>query len=160
MLTNAMMYLFDLQVAEFSERNNLTYTRYADDLFFSSNKPDKLSDVIAFVQQVSVTYPYANLRVNHDKTAFLSRRYSRSITGLVLTTDGKVSIGRERKRMVKAQVHKFLQGELDMFEVPKLRGYLAFVRDVEPEFWESLKRKYGAGAMSNVAGDQWLADLL
>ncbi|OJF92692.1 retron St85 family RNA-directed DNA polymerase [Pararhizobium antarcticum] len=151
-LTNAMMHFFDGQIAEFAERQNLTYTRYADDLFFSSSKPDNLTDALEIVQQVSVAYPYANLRVNPDKTAFLSRRYSRRVTGLVITTDGKVSIGRERKRMVKAQVHKFLQGQLDIFEVPKLRGYLAFVQDVEPEFWEGLKRKYGADAMITVTG--------
>lgn len=158
-LTNAMMHFFDSQVAEFADRKNLIYTRYADDLFFSSNKPDNLNDVLAIVHQISATYPYANLRVNPDKTTFLSRRYSRRVTGLVLTTDGKVSIGRERKRAVKAQVHKFIQGELDSVELSTLCGYLAFIQDVEPEFWESLKRKYGATAMLNVIGKQLLADL-
>lgn len=159
-LTNAMMYFFDQQIAEFAERKTLTYSRYADDLFFSSIKPDNLSDVPAIVQQVSATYPYANLRVNPDKTAFLSKRYSRRITGLVLTTEGNVSIGRERKRMVKAKVHRLLRGELDISEVSKLCGYLAFVQDVEPEFWESLKRKYGADSMLTITGNQWSADLL
>ncbi|SCY81635.1 retron St85 family RNA-directed DNA polymerase [Rhizobium sp. NFACC06-2] len=159
-LTNAMMHFFDSQIAEFADRKNLIYTRYADDLFFSSNKPDNLTDVLAIVQQVSATYPYANLRINPDKTVFLSRRYSRRVTGLVLTTDGKVSIGRARKRAVKAQVHKLIQGEFDNFELPTLRGYLAFIQDVEPEFWESLKSKYGADAMLTVVGKQHFSNLL
>ncbi|PYB77679.1 retron St85 family RNA-directed DNA polymerase [Rhizobium wuzhouense] len=160
MLTNAMMHLFDSQISEFAERQKLIYSRYADDLFFSSNGPDNLSDVVATVRQIADSYPYANLRLNPDKTVFLSRRYSRRVTGLVLTTDGKVSIGRERKRAVKAQVYKFIQGELDNFEVPTLRGYLAFIQDVEPEFWESLNRKYGADTMLTVRGKQHFAALL
>ncbi len=159
MLTNVMMYLFDSQVTEYANSNNIIYTRYADDLFFSTNKPNNLSNILRFIQDFSLTYPYANLRINHEKTTFLSRRYSRRVTGLVITTEGEVSIGRERKRAVKAQVHKFLQGDSDNSKLSTLRGYLAFIRDVEPEFWESLKRKYGASTMLEVAGHPQFSEI-
>lgn len=149
-LTNAMMFSFDSQVSEFAARRSLIYTRYADDLFFSSKQPNCLGDVSHFVTGVAETYPFAKLKLNPAKTAFLSRRYTRRVTGLVLTPDGKVSIGRHKKRMIKAQVHKFLSGELDVEAITSLCGYLAFIQDVEPDFWASLQRKYGEDSMERL----------
>jgi len=153
-LTNAMMFAFDSKVSEFAASRNLIYTRYADDLFFSSQQPNNLSDVYHFVTGIAEVYPFAKLKLNPEKTAFLSRRYVRRVTGLVLTTEGKVSIGRDRKRMIKAQVHKFLGGELEHETISSLCGYLAFIQDVEPDFWLSLQRKYGENAMEQLLPGQ------
>jgi RNA-directed DNA polymerase len=64
------------------------------------------------------------------------------VTGLVLTTDGNVSIGRSVKREVKSLVHKFTLGRLDVEEQNRLGGLLSFIRDVDFEFHKSLISKY------------------
>lgn len=142
-LTNVMMYSFDQQVAELALRRNLTYTRYADDIFLSSGQSNNLGDIPNLISSIVKTYPYAKLQMNEGKTTFLSRRYTRRITGLILTPDDKISIGRDKKRAIKSMIHSFKTGELEPDEISKLAGYLSFVRDVENSFFVSLKTKYG-----------------
>lgn len=142
-LTNAMMYSFDDALADFAQANSMVYTRYADDLFFSTNLPNKLSSAYNFVKERSFEFHFSNLRINSSKTAFLSRRYKREVTGLVITPDKRVSIGRKRKREIKSLIFQCLRGELDQIRLDYLKGLLSFVSDVEPSFITSLTEKYG-----------------
>lgn len=105
-LTNAMMYFFDDLLYVFCSRNNLVYTRYADDIFISSCEPGILSEVVHYVNELARSFKYADLSINSEKTAFLSRKYRRSITGLVITPVGGVSIGRDKKEKLKSQLYK------------------------------------------------------
>ena len=66
------------------------------------------------------------------------------MTGLVLTNDGLVSIGREKKREIRAAFHAFTHGTLKSDQVNSLAGMVAFIKAVEPEFLDRLARKYGA----------------
>lgn len=142
-LTNVMMYSFDRQIADLAQRRKLIYTRYADDLFLSSRNAGNLGDIPEIVSSIVKTFPYAELSINHDKTAFLSRKYARRITGLLITPEDKLSVGRDKKREIKSLIHSFKIGSLDLERLNYLSGYLSFVRDVEPTFYTSLKEKYG-----------------
>lgn len=150
-ITNAMMYRFDKSLVRYADEHNLIYSRYADDIFVSSFRSNCLSEVLADIIKFVDHYPYANLKLNHKKSAYLSRKYKRSITGLVITPDGKLSIGRGRKRMIKAQIHKFRLGKLTSEEMGELRGLLAFTNGVEPGFLISLARKYGEEVMNGIS---------
>ena len=72
---------------------------------------------------------------------------SRRVTGLVLTNDGKVSLGREEKRRIRVQMHYFVTGRLKTEQILQLRGMLAYVHSVEPSFMSRLNKKYGAEAV-------------
>ena len=146
-LTNAMMYEFDESVFSLARDYGLIYTRYADDLFISSPEPGRLVGMCHQVTAISERFPHAGLIVNKKKTAYLSRRYRRSITGLLITPDGRVSIGRARKREIKALVHQYLDGSLAIEDVEYLRGLVAFTMDADPLFYEALCSKYGLDNM-------------
>ena len=81
---------------------------------------------------------------------YVSRKHKRFVTGVVLTNDGKISIGRGKKRELRAAVHRFISNELPTNQALKLHGYLAFVNDIEPEFLERLKKKYGEGFLDRL----------
>lgn len=142
-LTNAIMFSFDEAVFKYCKSNGLKYTRYADDIFISSSEPNKLGEAYQIVRRVADNFKFANLKINGRKTAFLSRRYKRLVTGLVITPQGKISIGRDRKRKIKALIHQLLKGELSGEKVSYLKGLLSFVSDVEPDFVQALRKKYG-----------------
>lgn len=149
-LTNAMMYDFDAAVSNWCASRNLIYSRYADDLFISSNEPNALSDALVMIENCASNYRFARLRLNHKKTAFLSRRYRRAITGIVITPTHELSIGRDRKLSIKSDVYKYQQGCLPRGDLPRVRGMISFVRDVEPTFYETLIRKYGTKTLDNL----------
>lgn len=66
-LTNAMMYEFDRDVFSLIQENELTYTRYADDLFISSRTPDRLGWICDQVTAISKNFPHAGLNINEKK---------------------------------------------------------------------------------------------
>lgn len=141
-VSNILMYEFDSRVATFCEERAVTYTRYADDLAFSFGEKGTSASVLEAVCEAISTVPWPRLRLNDAKTVFASRACRRRVTGLVLSNDGAVSLGREKKRQIRAAVHHFSHGDLDAQESEWLKGILAYARDVEPEFVERLEEKY------------------
>lgn len=149
-LTNAMMFSFDGALAEWCVDRNLIYTRYADDLFVSAAMPKSLVEVERKVTELAATFPYANLELNREKTAHLSRKYNRSITGLVITPTEQISIGRDKKIRLKSDIYAYSKGELPREEQSSTAGMVAFVRGVEPTFYDTLLRKYGRETIESL----------
>lgn len=142
LLSNAIMFEFDETWSRRANAAQITYTRYADDLYFSTNQPNVLRDILEGVQKYLDGGKVPALSINKQKTAFSSRKRRRLSTGLVLTSDRKVSIGRDKKRMLKSLVQKLKHGNLQAEQVASLRGWIAHLGSVEPMFVDALRRKY------------------
>lgn len=143
-ITNAMMFEFDRRMHDACQGKGLVFTRYADDIFVSSFEPRQLSGIEKEILQAKRGIPHLSLRLNHKKTTFLSKKYRRTITGVVITPEHELSIGRERKREVKSLVHQWVSGDLDAEKFYYLKGLFAFAIDIEPQFEARLAAKYGA----------------
>ncbi len=143
---------FDELTDAFCGKRSLIYSRYADDVFISAFEEGVLGGVAEFIQDTATKVGPPNLMLNRDKTAYLSKRRKRVVTGLVLTTDGRVSIGRSRKRAIKSKVHSALNGELDKYETSQLSGLIAFCFDVEKSFYDALCIKYGQDNIEMIRG--------
>ncbi|WP_298985170.1 retron St85 family RNA-directed DNA polymerase [uncultured Roseibium sp.] len=142
-ITNAMMFEFDRRMHEECHAQGLVYTRYADDLFVSSFDPGRLDGMEKVIVKNKRGIPHLRLRLNHRKTAYLSKKYRRVIAGVVITPQHTLSIGRERKREVKALIHRWVKGDIDPSNFHYLRGLFSFAIDIEPEFEARLEAKYG-----------------
>lgn len=141
-LSNALCYVLDERLLSTATHYGVKYTRYADDLFFSSNKPDVLKKVEAEVPAVCAGLTYPNsLAINASKTRHSSKKGRRRVTGLTLGSDGRVHVGRELKRSIRARIHKLesLSGEGRM----SLAGSISYVIGMEPDFLNKLVLKYG-----------------
>lgn len=153
-LSNILMYDFDERVVSHCKRNKILYTRYVDDMFFSCAEADKLSSIEKYISNLTKRIPCpANLKINRKKTRHSSRKGKRYITGLILTCNNEISIGRAKKREIKALVHKYLQGNYKVDELHDkrvLQGLLAYVKDVEPQFLNNLMTKYGAAEIKTI----------
>jgi len=143
-VSNCVMYEFDETWVTVSRQNRITYTRYADDLYFSTNEGNVLERVLNDLKADLGQRPYPVLRINEEKTVFTSRKRRRLVTGLVLTPAGTISLGRHRKRVIKSLVYRNSQGRLQPEQVASLKGMLAYAQSVEPSFIERLRRKYGS----------------
>ncbi len=150
MLSNILMQEFDRRVSTFCAANGVTYTRYADDLSFSADNSDQLALVEKAVSDLCGRLKSPVLTINQEKTVRVSKRDARRVTGLVLTNDRKVSLGREDKRRIRAWVHHFVTNRLEMDQIPRLRGMLNYVNSVEPAFIRRLSKKYGADVIGRL----------
>jgi RNA-directed DNA polymerase len=148
-LTNAMCFKLDQILYELSDSHKVTYSRYADDLYFSSDTPNVLriieSEVLRIVSELDLP---AKLKINKSKTFHSSMKRKVVITGLVVTNSGVISIGRDKKREIRSSVFNWVR--LDESKKSYLSGYLSYVKSIEPEIINSLCLKYGATVIEEV----------
>jgi RNA-directed DNA polymerase len=139
-LSNTVMYCFDKAISTYCHELDITYTRYADDLAFSTNKPKTLDRIHQLVQKTCREMPYPRLTLNTKKTVFTSKKRERQLTGIILANSGLISLGREKKREIRAMAHRYSLGKLDAESIQRLRGLLAFAHSIEPGFLDSISR--------------------
>ena len=142
-LSNVLCLEVDRAISALCEQHGAAYSRYADDLFFSTAAQGVLPRLEPAVREVveEAELP-SSLTINEPKTRHFSRRKKMSITGLVLTQYDDISIGRKRKRHLRSMI--FGYDALPVEERRHLAGWLAFCSSVEPDFIERLVQKYGA----------------
>lgn len=150
LLSNSVMYRFDMELNQWCGERGLTYTRYADDLTFSSSIKENSKDVEFAIRDMLRNISYPKLSLNDKKTIHVSRKHQRRITGIIINNDGALSLGRDRKRMISALVHKFTLNQISAPDVLKLQGLLGFAKDVEPVFVSSMRKKYGSAVIDAV----------
>lgn len=142
MISNFVMHEFDEAMQEFCMALSVNYTRYADDLCFSSIKPEQLKIVERYVLKLVKELISPKLTINSEKTVHVSKKQSRFVTGLVISNDGEISLGREKKRLYKSMVHRYVLGKLDKADQQKLCGFIAYANSVEPTYVMRLKKRY------------------
>lgn len=148
LISNFIMSRFDMKMQEYCLENNVSYTRYADDLAFSTNLKGFLFTLPNIVRNILSETTRNTISVNENKTVFTSTKHNRHVTGITLSNDGKLSVGREKKRDISAMVHHFKLGCLSEEKTSNLKGQLSFISDVEPQYLQILSKKYGDETIS------------
>ncbi|MBZ5522068.1 MAG: retron St85 family RNA-directed DNA polymerase [Acidobacteriia bacterium] len=145
-ISNALCYDLDARLELFCSKSGVTYTRYADDLFFSADRSGTLRQIEEGVLRIvsELEIPRC-LVINRAKTRHSSKRGTRRVTGIVLGSDGKPHIGRTLKRKIRASIHQF--AALDDAGKDSLAGLIAFAVGFDPDFLNSLIKKYGLAAV-------------
>ncbi|WP_367848757.1 retron St85 family RNA-directed DNA polymerase [Rhodoferax sp. WC2427] len=149
-LSNSIMHEFDTQVNNWCKTKKITYTRYADDMTFSTNTKNASAEIELKIQQFTENISYPSLKLNSNKTIHLSKKFQRRITGVIINNDGQLSIGRDRKRLISSLIHKFTLGKLQNQDIFQLQGLIGFSKDIEPDFIKSMKKKYGSQVVDGI----------
>ena len=98
-ISNFICYEMDNEIENFCTRNQLTYTRYADDLTFSSDfviGNDLLLDIISIINRHDFT-------INEKKLRLTNKNSLQTVTGLVVNE--KVNVNRKLIRNIRAMIH-------------------------------------------------------
>jgi RNA-directed DNA polymerase len=148
-LSNAVCYDMDVQLSEICTKLGVTYSRYADDLFFSTKDANVLSSLEPTIVEAiaHLTLP-RGLTINTAKTRHSSKRRTRRVTGITLGSDGKPYIGRQLKRKIRAMIHQ--QDKLDSRMRASLAGLIAYAGGFDPDFVNGLITKYGHAVVARV----------
>lgn len=149
-ISNFVMRRFDEGMTDYCYQRNISYTRYADDLTFTCSEKGVLFDVPERVKTMARQYCYGKIRINSSKTVFSSKAFNRHVTGVVLTNENKLSIGRSRKREISSLVCSFKNGCLEHDDVLRLKGLLSYADHIEPDFTARMKRKYSDGIINSI----------
>ena len=144
LLSNSVMFDFDSRVSAWCLERDISYTRYADDLTFSNSRKGLATEIEQMVRRILGEIAYPRLVLNDKKTTHLSKKYQRRVTGVVITNEGALSIGKDRKRLISAMIHRFAAGQLPAPAIFELQGLLGFAIDIEPAFLVGMRAKYGS----------------
>lgn len=142
-ISNIVMYDLDQIINKIAKNEfNGVYTRYADDIWFSTDFKSGSNLFLTFVQDHINNISSPKLSLNLKKTHFCSKKKNRTVTGLTLTPNGDVLIPRIKKRHIRSLLNKKRCGAISENENSYLKGYLSFINDIEPDYLNSLIIKY------------------
>lgn len=142
-ISNTILYEFDTKLADFCDQHGATYSRYADDLAISTNSAHLLHSIYEHVEKLCKEINYPKVSLNKTKTVFTSKKYQRQLTGLILSNAGNPSLGRDKKRVIRATAHHYMNAKLDEENINKLRGMLAFSKSIDLTFYRSIRKLLG-----------------
>lgn len=151
-LSNYIMYRFDCAIEEYCKLVKVTYSRYADDMTFSTNRDGSLFSIPEIVRLTLKRKAYKRISIKQSKTVFSSKAHNRHVTGVTLNNEGAISIGRARKRMLSSLIFKSIKGELDDDELSSLKGMLGQAFYIDDAFMKSMIKKYSRITIDKILG--------
>ena len=133
-ISNIIMFSLDEKISKLAISTSMdsVYTRYADDIVFSTNDSGACRRFLDGVDDLVKNIKSPNLKINTKKTVLTSRGTKRVITGLYICPNGEVSIGRKNKRYVRKLLLEFKNKRLDTERTKYLSGYLSFILTLSP----------------------------
>src|SRR5574344_231049 len=136
-LSNIFFKEMDEQIGEWvSHFPDGVYTRYSDDITISSSLFIKKK----FRYQLQGLLQKKGLEINEHKTYFSCGSLYEHVTGINIV-DGRLSVGFSNKKQVKKEIYSCLLGKKGA-NPSKTRGYLSYLRTIEPDYYSKLKNKY------------------
>ena len=142
-ISNLILKEFDFIILSYCNKNNIKYTRYADDLTFSSDSKSALS-VINFTKKILKRFGYD---LENRKTNIFRKGRRQLVTGIVVNS--KANIARTKRRKLRAAIHRLRQGGKPVWEgkslsIAELKGHLAFNYMINPTSAAPMIRRFNA----------------
>ena len=139
-LSNIACIRMDNRISGYVGKRNISYTRYADDLVFSSLSDVRLFQIKKFVLRIIQEEGFC---INTSKTRIMGPCQQRKITGLIVSDDS-FGIGRKMKRILRAKIHKLETKILTGQEETKLKnhldGWYAYLNSVDKNGYNQLRK--------------------
>lgn len=147
-IANACFKRIDKEIMSISSAFVVDYTRYVDDLTFSSYCKETLEIVEKRVAAILEFYGY---KINKMKTKYISDNKQQNILGLVVN-NYQVRLPKDFKRKIRAMLHSYAvyicnsstkdtkHLAWDIRRMRQLEGYISYINHIDSKFYVQLKR--------------------
>lgn len=135
-LSNLACWRLDQRLLGLTSKYGFVYTRYADDITLSAQSYS-IFKIASLTKQIIESEGF---NLNENKTRIMGPSSQQKITGLVLNQTG-FGIGRKKYRELRAAIYNiscFTEENKDMELIQHIRGWLSYVRDVDPKRYKML----------------------
>ena len=133
-LCNAVTVKLDHRLRGLAAAKGFRYTRYADDLTFSTETRRDPAGLVSAATQIIQAEGFA---VNTAKTRVSRRGRRQVVTGVSVAS--VLGLSRRERRRLRARIHRLGAGA-DPLEAARVEGHLAYVRMLNPAQAEALRR--------------------
>ena len=133
-IANLICQMLDVHVLKIAKKYKLDYTRYADDLTFSTNNKEFLDKKDEFYEALKNEIDKSGFSINEEKTRLIYRDSRQMVTGLVV--NHKINVPRDFYRTTRAMLHAlYTTGEFKVNgengTIAQLEGRLSFIDQIE-----------------------------
>lgn len=141
----ANLYCFDLdkELISLSNKYNVEYTRYSDDITFSSNENNfpQISELESLLNKY-------DLKLNKNKTLFLKKGQSQYVTGLSISNESYPRVPRKMKRKIRQDLYQLEKYFWDkhhteiIYKIRQVYGKIVYTIGIEKELGKKYKNKF------------------
>lgn len=135
-ISNIVMYDIDAKIIEYCKNKNMIYTRYADDIYISSEEYIDTS----VLEYLCILLIDNNFRINYKKTSFISDKSNIKVTGINIIDKERISIGSLNKKIIRKKIYNYIINNKGSKK--EVLGYLAYLKDIEPKTFTKYNIKY------------------
>jgi hypothetical protein len=133
-ITNLICNILDMKLIKISRKYRLDYTRYADDMTFSTNDSKFIDLKNIFLEEVTKEIKKSGFLVNNSKTRLVFRDSRQEVTGLVVNK--KINVSRDYCKNTRAMADSFYKhGEFKINDydgtIKQLEGRFAFINQLD-----------------------------
>lgn len=136
-ITNLISQIFDYKILKISKKYHLDYTRYADDLTFSTNEKRfyDQDNLDTFFKEICTTIIKSGFNINHKKTRVVFKDSRQMVTGLVVNK--KINVPRDYVKKTRAMFYSFYKNGIYVDEQnikndsACLEGRFSFIDSIE-----------------------------
>ncbi|MFN8671613.1 MAG: retron St85 family RNA-directed DNA polymerase [Candidatus Sericytochromatia bacterium] len=160
-ITNIICKRLDQKISKLAQELNFTYTRYADDLTFSTNSENN-KNISKLLNRVTNIINYEGFFIHPKKTKIARKGSRREVTGIVINE--KLSIRKDTLKKFRACLHQILRDGLKDKKwgnsnniLASINGFYNFIKMVDKNKAETFKiqineinKKYGFKVYENV----------
>jgi hypothetical protein len=141
-LANLYCYDLDNELIELSKKYNLIFTRYSDDITFSSDD-NKFPEM----QELEQIFSKFSFVLNKDKTLFLKNGQSQYVTGLSISNPIYPRIPRKIKRKIRQDLYQldnyFYDNQQSITsKLRRIYGKIVYVIGIEKELGKKYKKYF------------------
>jgi hypothetical protein len=138
-ISNSLLLRLDRRLAGLARVFGFTYSRYADDLTFSSDDTD---GVYGLRLRASKIIAAEGFTVNRQKTRVARSGRCQRVTGVVVNQ--MLGLSRQERRLLRAKIHRLREqartGQVDGSQWRRVQGRLAYLAMLNPEQAEALRK--------------------
>ena len=133
-ITNMICQVLDMRILKLAKKYKLDYTRYADDLTFSTNDKHFLSNHPLFMETLTDEIKRAGFKINESKTRLLFRDSRQEVTGLIVNQ--KINVDRRYYKDTRSMANTLYSTgsfEINGIEATsnQLEGRFSFINQIE-----------------------------
>lgn len=133
LIANMICNIMDIRILKIAKKYRLDYTRYADDLTFSTNNKYFLNNYDKFLEDIKNIIHRSGFELNSKKTRLLFSNSRQEVTGLVVNK--KISVPKEYYKNTRAMAHSLYKNGYFLIDdevgtIEQLEGRFSFINQI------------------------------
>lgn len=164
-LSNICLFDFDNALLKHCQSQNLTYTRYSDDLIISGESKESVRSVRPFIEKLLKKSLNGNPEINQSKTKLHTKGHSFKMLGFSILPNGVITISSSSKKEIETMIYLYLTNAVKFNDFVKkniliegeqedeqetrdrglasLSGKIISTNSMDKYYIQKLRKKYG-----------------